>query len=260
MTLSVSDPSVSYLIGLLQADGSLYQNTRNRGRMSLELNIKDFDILLKLKEFIPVHTSIKERIRETNFSKISHTVTLSVFDLEFRTFLNSHGVPYGIKHNTIESPTGILAVDYFRGLIDGDGSIGYTKKGIPFISLCTASDSIAIFIKEFLLNTFGYNKKTSRNKRDNVYNIAVTRKIAVDLANMLYYDGCLFLNRKNFAAKNLKWEKPCHYKVRQKPFSKEEDLIILSNQTSIAAEKLNRTCKGVSMRKWRLKKQKIPRC
>jgi intein/homing endonuclease len=245
-------PENSYLIGFVQADGSLYQNTRNRGKLSVEISIRDIDILQKFQPLIPFHTSLRERVRTTNFSENHHSVTLSAFSQEFREFLNSNGIPYGVKHQIIKPPTNVEKIDYLRGLIDGDGSVGYTSNGIPFVSLCTCSDAIADFFKSFIKENFNYDKYSSRNKRDDAYNLSVYRNVAVKLANILYYDGCLALNRKTDSAKTLKWGKPDHYKMKQRPFSEQEDRVIFNSTRKEAAEKLNRTYKSIVMRRWRL--------
>ena len=87
-------------------------------------------------------------------------------------------------------------IDFQRGFIDGDGSIGITSQNIPFISLVTDSDKIKISYLDFLYRTYGLKKKSSRNKRDNAYNIMVTNEVAVQMAKDLYLNSDLYLDRK----------------------------------------------------------------
>ncbi|MFD5655064.1 LAGLIDADG family homing endonuclease [Streptomyces sp. NPDC127039] len=37
--------------------------------------------------------------------------------------------------------------DYLRGLIDADGSVGFTRRGMPFISLSTSSTAIGTYMR-----------------------------------------------------------------------------------------------------------------
>ena len=66
----------SYVYGLLITDGSLNLSTRNRGKVTLEVNNKDSDIVEKLYKVIP-NSSVRERTRTTNFSK--NFVTTKIF-------------------------------------------------------------------------------------------------------------------------------------------------------------------------------------
>lgn len=231
--MDLTKPETSYLIGFVQADGSLLQNTGNKGKLEIQIHIKDIDILHKIQKLLPVKATMSERIRKTNFSDYFHGATLTVCDLSFRIFLNTHGVPYGVKHKIIAPQPWVIAPDYIRGLVDGDGSIGYSKDGIPFISLCTASEDIKNFIVSFLQEHLGVKKKLNRNKRDNVYNIMITRASAVRLASILYYDGCFAMDRKYNKAKSLKWNKP--YKDIHEVMENQKDLVeIVTELTPVA--------------------------
>jgi hypothetical protein len=50
MEFNEKTPFNSYLIGLLQTDGNVYETTRNRGRITLELSEKDCDIIEKINK------------------------------------------------------------------------------------------------------------------------------------------------------------------------------------------------------------------
>src|SRR5437867_2983943 len=120
---------------------------------------------------------------ETRTSKKGYeTSLLSIFDREFREQLQMWGLPVGRKSRIVKPPDGLVSeVDYVRGLVDGDGSLGLTRKGYPFLSLNTSSDAIAEFYIDFLQRVTGRPRKTaSRNKRDDAYNIAVFKELAQD--------------------------------------------------------------------------------
>ena len=69
--------------------------------------------------------------------------------------------------------------DFWRGVIDGDGSIGFTKDGNPYVSLTTKSELLKIHYCNFLFKNFNIIKNLNRNARDNVYNITIKNEEAL---------------------------------------------------------------------------------
>lgn len=253
------NPAISYMIGFIQADGSLSQQSRNRGRLQIEIAASDQPLLEELQKLIPVYSKIRTRTRDTNFKINYKSSILSVCKRDFREFLIKNGVPVGRKHLIIKPPNRVHLVDYIRGLIDGDGSIGYTSAGLPFVGLCTCSDEIAKCFASFVKTNFKYEKFFSRNKRDGAYNLMFTREIAVGISKVLYYDGCISLPRKLKMAKTLVWDKGYRYIIKQKRFSEEENRVVVRKDISRKeiAKLLKRTEKSICMQRWRLKKAEL---
>jgi hypothetical protein len=262
------DKNISYLIGLFQTDGSMYKiKNKNKGKFSIELSIKDKDIINKIKDYIPYNYSIRTRIRNIQLKDkdyISETIILTVSDMGFRKFLNESGIPYGKKSQIIKPPLHLhnLSIkDYIRGLYDGDGSLGLDSKGLPFISFATESDDIAIFLIEYISNiTNKSKKKLNRNKRDNIYNIKLSNEVAQILSKEIYYDGCLSINRKYKKSKDiLSWIRPNDMIKRDYEkmwWDNEQDGYILNHTIEESMEHLNRTEKSIKIRLWRLNNKK----
>lgn len=95
--INLDNPHYAYLFGFIQTDGHLYQNTRDRGRVSIEVNKKDEDILWAFKSLIPFNSSITERVRKTNLSRNHTSVIWRVYDKQFRDVLELWGLPSGRK-------------------------------------------------------------------------------------------------------------------------------------------------------------------
>lgn len=188
----------SYIFGLLMTDGNLSLSDRNRGKVRLELSIKDKDIIDKLVELIP-NSTFSERIRTTNFHNNYHSVIFRNSTIAFRTFLIENGFPTKNKTLNATVPTDAYSeIDFWRGVIDGDGSLGITNNNKPYISLATKSEGLKNAYCLFLHNHFNIEKNVNRNKRDNIYNIMVIGDKAVDIAKLLYLsnDESIHLNRK----------------------------------------------------------------
>lgn len=215
-------PEYSYMIGFIQADGHLRSDTRNRGKLYIELSERDEYILEKFKELIPVNSTISKRSRKTNFINMCTTATLTVCFKEFRDTINYYGVPYGKKSDIIEPPKQEFSeMDYWRGIIDADGSLGYTGHGFPFLSLVTASENLKIAFCEFIYKYTGFEFNLNRNKRDNVYNIVISKEKCQKIVSMLYYKDCLSLPRKYDSSKEiLNWVRPLKMRTVEanKPF------------------------------------------
>lgn len=257
--LNLKNPKHSYIIGFLQTDGNYYCQSRNRGRISLEIKFEDIDILNKIKDELNCKSFIKIRTRNTNFVKNFKSCALSIYGLDMRTELSKY-IPIGKKSDIIDIPDEVLEVDYWRGIIDGDGSLGLTNKGIPFLSLATKSFCLSNSFKKFVYKYTNYQMQSGRNNRDNIYNLILTKEKAQIISNMLYYDGCLCLERKlENSIKVKKWVRPNNMKRitwNVKKWTKEEDEFILKNNLYESMKILDRTKKSVSIRLSRLKSNK----
>lgn len=262
--MDLEDPRYAYMFGFLQGDGSLSAGTGKKGRLSVEINIRDIAILREFQRLTPYNSSITERVRSTNFSERHHSAIWTMYALEARSTINRLGIPYGRKSAGIKPPrVEFSRRDYLRGAIDADGSVGYTREGFPFVSLTTGSAAVGAYLCFYAKRVTGAARQIKRNTRDRIYNVVYTKEAATKLAGHLYYPGCLSLDRKQIAADSLaSWERPEGMRVRApsrrwKPW---EDQILLSrgNNASSAAE-LGRTGASCGARLWRLKTGQVNR-
>ena len=85
----------SYLFGLILTDGSVYLTTRNRGKITIELQRSDIELLEKIQQNIP-ESIISIRKRNTNFKEGYESATWANYRLSFRTQMFNWGLP---KHD-----------------------------------------------------------------------------------------------------------------------------------------------------------------
>ncbi|MER7769751.1 LAGLIDADG family homing endonuclease [Kitasatospora sp. NPDC096140] len=249
-------PDHAYMFAFLQADGHLARGVGNKGRLTVELSVRDAAILEEFQRLCPFYSSIRYRTRSTNF-KADHTAaTWSVSAREFRQELESLGLPAGRKSEIIAPPTvPFTARDYLRGLIDADGSVGITALGLPFVGLTTKSDAIAAFVVDYAEHLTGAPRTARRNQRDGIVNLLYSREEAVAILSELYYPGSLALPRKRAAAEQAtKWVRPTTVKRRIKRCwsTAEDEILMASPSIRAAAEQLGRTEQSCSVRRWRL--------
>lgn len=259
-TIDLTIPAYSYFFGFVQGDGSLYQNKANpnKGKLSIEVSIRDRDIVDKFCKLIEGST-ITYRSRSTNFSEDYNSIVWTMCHQSFREEMNRLGIPIGTKSDIVKPPVAPYCIaDYWRGLIDADGSLGMTSDSLPFLSFITTSTDMAIAYEQFLFGLIGKRKTLNRNKRDNAYNIVVLREDAIKVVSFLYYPSCLGLDRKIGKAKEvMSWVRPNDMKkapLRQL-WTSEEDAIVLTNSQKDAATRLGRSVASVANRKKRLKQK-----
>lgn len=73
-------PDVAYAVGLLQTDGTHSGSLDGKGRVSLELAVRDQEILARISSLLPCYSSIGYRTRTTNFADKYETAVLRFYD------------------------------------------------------------------------------------------------------------------------------------------------------------------------------------
>ncbi|MGW7256922.1 LAGLIDADG family homing endonuclease [Streptomyces sp. NPDC054834] len=261
--MDLTVPEYAYMFGFLQTDGHLQRGDGQKGKLTVEINTRDIKLLHKFQKLTPYYSSVTERTRTTNFAETSHTAVWSLCSLEARTTLNELGLPYGRKSKTIAPPNSQFSHrDYLRGLIDADGSVGFTSKGFPFVSLTTASSAVASCMRDYGRDMTGAERILKRNARDNIYNVLYTMEVAQLLVADLYYPGCLSLERKRSAADSLaNWVRPTGMRAaytKRRWTAHEDQTLLKLNSPMAAAEVLGRTTQSCSLRLWRLRTGQVP--
>ncbi|WP_394438245.1 hypothetical protein [Streptomyces sp. SGAir0957] len=256
-------PEYAYMFGFLQMDGHLAAGTGQKGRLTAEINVRDIEILRQFQQLTPYHSSITERVRATNFAASHHSATWTLCALEARTTLNGLGLPYGRKSKQVTPPrVPFSRRDYLRGVIDADGSVGYTSRGFPFVSLTTHSTAIAAYLCFYAKKITEVQRLPKRNTRDGIYNILFAMEAGQKLGAHLYYPGCLALHRKQTAADSLAaWTRPADMRAAHtaRRWKEWEDRVLLRHNDAVsAAEELGRTQKSCHLRLWSLRSGKIP--
>ncbi|MDX2395551.1 hypothetical protein [Streptomyces sp. NPDC017949] len=255
-------PEYAYMFGFLQADGHLARGQGQKGKLIAEINARDIHILREFQQLTPYYSSITERTRSTNVSELHHSATWTLCSLEARTIINELGIPYGKKSLSVKPPrTDFARPDYLRGIIDADGSLGWTAQGFPFLSLTSASTALAAFLCHYGKKITGTGRTISRNARDGVYNVCYYKETAQQLAAHLYYDGCLALAHKRANADAIQaWVRPAGMRVAppRRPWTAQDDAVLVRlGDAAAAATALDRTEKSCVMRLWRIRSGRV---
>jgi len=265
--LDLADEADAYLFAFAQCDGHLSEQSRNRGRLSIELSHKDVQLLRDLREILNkkgITASLTTRTRNTNYKENYQTSCLNIFSLEFRRELIDLGFPVGKKSNLLKAPDvqTLNLKGYHRGLIDGDGSIGLSAEGIPFISFATDSLQLAKAFKKYIQQVTGHLPQNKRNQRDRIFNITLVRNNAQSIARSIYLDATICIDRKREQAeKVLAWQRETSHRSYWHPCEEERliDLLRKGNPINEIALILQRKPDAVAVRRNLLYQQgKIP--
>lgn len=254
--LELKDPLHAYFFGFIQADGHLRRIKGNKGALTVELCSQDRWLLEQFSQLVPVYSSISTRRRKTNFKDGHESAAWTVYDLAFRQTLLALGMPEGRKSGIVRPPeVEFSQPDYYRGIVDADGALGMTSNEYPFLTLTTHSEALANGYMEFVEHVIGKAKTSSRNLRDQVFNIAVFKEDSQRLAAAMYYEGSLALPRKLEKARQVtEWVRPMGMKKveNRKRWTLEEDDFVLNHSITESMLALGRSEKSVSLRRWRL--------
>lgn len=172
-------PEALYWIGFLYADGHII---KDRG-YSIELALKkeDKEHIVKFKSFLSASNPIKD-FKKGDASRIrigSQKLWQKLKDLGFDNNKSFTAKPNELLKNSR---------DFWRGVIDGDGGIHVKYNSI---TLCGTFETIKEFI-EFCES----NKKPSKASGKELYQVHFYGKEAIKIANLLYKDSEIFLDRK----------------------------------------------------------------
>lgn len=245
----------SYLFGLILTDGSVYLTTRNRGKITIEIQRSDIGLLEKIQQYIP-ESKVSTRKRNTNFKKDYESAIWSNHQLSFRTQMFNWGLPKHNKSIIGTTPnTDYSKSDFWRGVYDGNGSIGFTKQNEPFISLTTASKPLKNELCDLLLEQFNIHKNVNPNNRDHVYNIVLKNEDAIKFCNFLYNNATIYLQRKHNDYQQIRTWKRTKKRMKQQSWSPDEIKYIQTHTVIDSMKHLNRTEKSIKMKLWRLNKQ-----
>lgn len=166
------------------------------------------------------------------------------------------GMITGNKNGKINIPNVEFSkIDFLRGVVDADGSLGYTNNNFPFLSIVITDNEFAQYWMNFIKEITGKQKTSTRNKRDGVFNISITKEDAQMVGRALYYESCLSIHRKyKLSQEILKWERPDNMKIapRRKKWNSYEDEIILNHSIEESMTVTGRSNSSIKMRLYRL--------
>lgn len=187
------EEDAAYFYGFILGDGCLSEKG-NTLSIVIGLNSKDIRILEKLKEYLGSSNKIG--------SRLASGYNVSQFCFSDKEIINRL-IAVGLTSR--KSTKEVIPVElennrhFWRGLVDADGCLSTknTKAKFAFTVNLVGSKETAEKFKIFSDKNVGSNAKVSlHSKSSKAYYCTVTGQYARKLANFLYKDAKVFLDRK----------------------------------------------------------------
>ena len=196
----------AYFLGLLFTDGNVFIGKKEINQITLELTVRDVEILEKLKKELNTNNKITYRKNPNR----SETVSLRVFSKKMVDDLSQYGIiPQKTKktnHLPLDLIPDNLKKDFIRGLIDGDGSVFYHGENKKYlgVTFCSYNRNICEELKNICDSLIGVktNHKVYTEKNKNISRVTYTKQdVTKQLVTVLYKDSSYYLTRKYNLAK-----------------------------------------------------------
>lgn len=183
-------PESAYWIGFLMADGNAFWRGPDCAQITITLHNRDYEHLVKFQTFL--NTEMPIRIVKEKYC------TLVVKSAQIARDLEKYGV-VPRKSHTAEVKFLENNRDFWRGVIDGDGTVCITKEGKILIGAC-GSFQLMSQLRQFLLSIIPDFLGKVR-KKSSIFDVCVSRCRAIKVMSALYYKDCLVaLDRKEAKA------------------------------------------------------------
>jgi hypothetical protein len=211
---------MAYILGFIFADGGIVKITHNGAsdQLGFGQHKGDIDILKKIKQELSAEQTLSISGNYVHFTIYSQNYSQKIVD-----DLKKLGVSYRkssqIARVKIPKIPKKYLRDFIRGIVDGDGSINFDKRGYPTLSICGRKEIIT-FIRNHFFSKFNIYSKITRGKKNgklmNLFYICYRTNSAKTLINYLYQNADLCLERKFQLAQIALMKKTNQEKTTQK--------------------------------------------
>lgn len=188
---NLEDERVLYWIGLIYTDGHVNISGKDNS-IEIALHYQDRELLEKLKSFLNTSAPIT-KVKDSNcykFRFFSERIVLILKDLGFTNNKSKILVPDEKLKNSRH---------FWRGCIDGDGSLYFSKPGgynAPCISLVGTYDTCKGLLDFTKIGNITSKRNVNKANGNNLHRIDFSWKKALQVADLLYKDSKIYMNRK----------------------------------------------------------------
>lgn len=195
---NIDTPEKAYWLGFILADGCLHiTNEKFVGHFSIDIGGEDKEHLYKFADFVEAQQDIVQFTIHPQTKKTLAHIQLCCSETHKRLYELGIKPRKSGKEEWIDTP---FPADFIRGCYDGDG---YIKKDLSSIGL-VGSYNLLKDIQQHFLKVLEIEPKTI-GEHGIIYRIEYTsKKDKQKIANYLWYDGCISLDRKQELADKIK--------------------------------------------------------
>ena len=192
-----------YWVGAIWGDGNI---CKRQGRFRLSFVSTDKDFTEKLKEGLQSHHKITylpshNKVMNGKTYACKARYDLCIQSKELVEDLMTHGIQYNKTYEDCIVPSYLEeSPDFWRGLVDADGSMGIYNGGrtLALVGTRKAVDSFTTFCRKTLPDV-----KPNLRLYRNVWHWVICGNNAKTIVGLLYKDAVVFMNRKNKIAQTI---------------------------------------------------------
>lgn len=185
-----------YILGLICADGNLWNGINKRHKISISLHKNDRQLLVDINKLVCKTNIVYDRSN-------SDMSELVIYDKDIYNIIKSYNINEN-KSLTLEFPNNIpdkYLKDFIRGYFDGDGSVitnkekcnsKYTKLIIQFLG----TEKFLTRLTELINEKFNFGIKHVVNTRTKIKCLRYYTRQAREILKWLYDTDSLKLERK----------------------------------------------------------------
>ena len=202
---SIDTEEKAYWLGFLMADG---YNHEDKTMICLRLQVEDFQILEKFRNFLKSNAPIYEFIRRTRVNKLLRKYReVRVNSVHLSKQLAKLGCIQG-KSYFLKFPTYIkkpLMNHFIRGYFDGDGCICIRHRNdrgsnsLSYQLTITGKEDVMLEMQKHIIEATGVSKTKLGHPKNNFAKVVHYggRKVVTKILDYLYKDATIFLERKH---------------------------------------------------------------
>lgn len=177
-------PVSAYIIGFIQADGTIGPD-----RFSIAASVIDAEFLVTLASCMGSNRPLQEVQHP-----LGRVARLVINSSKMAASLQNWGIHSPRTWTASTHPDLLLNRDYWRGVIDGDGTICVSKSGKRIMRLVGSHDICQQFLDFARHHGHGFGAKVCNDR--NIFAVTLSWHQAIAIARVLYQDAPLFLPRK----------------------------------------------------------------
>jgi hypothetical protein len=179
----------AYWLGFLFADGYV-----RRQFLYVRLTAADRGHLVKFRKFLgSAHPIVDDPARTAAGYLCRPSCRIQVFSVRLGQRVLDLGRYEGQVPMTLTSSR-----HFWRGVVDGDGSVGFTSKGFPSLQLVGTRRLMDAFLQ--FLREEGLAARMTVRPSKSIYTVSTAGHTAAAIVHLLYANGPVALNRKAAAA------------------------------------------------------------
>lgn len=185
-------PESAYWAGFLMADGCIY-NGQKTPQIRLEISTVDLKHIKNFRQFIGGDMPIRHRTLESKITGKIYSYSSLAFNSEKIAYkLANFGI---VANKTSNAKAKLLedSVDFWRGVIDGDGCLSWNGK-YPQIRL-TGSRYLLQQFSDFIFVRIGF-RLTVGKYHPTTYSVGAKGEKAIEVIRLLYDHSVIHLKRK----------------------------------------------------------------